>query len=162
KSDLVFVPGPPQNADLIIDVLDGKRPNAIDHPIRAALAKTENGLAPVGVGWVDFAAWPGSKNTQIDTLLSRLDLRGLQRIEVREGFQDDALVRITRLVAPSPRQGLLALFDQPRFDKEALPPMPQGLTGFTVLSVDAAKAFDALMALVKLAGPAAEARVDSA
>src|SRR5205085_4656850 len=66
---------------------------------------------------------------------------------------------ILRLVAPSPRRGVLALFDQPTFDRSSLPPLPADLTGFTVASVDPARTYDRVVDLLKAADPAAAGRV---
>ncbi len=43
---------------------------------------------------------------------------------------------ITRLVAPGPRSGVLALLEQPTFSTGTLPPLPAGVNAFTVLSFD--------------------------
>ncbi len=49
KGDLVFSDAP----DTVLDVLDGKSPNAVDHPLRAPLAKGGDGFQPVALGFVD-------------------------------------------------------------------------------------------------------------
>ena len=66
----------------------------------------------------------------------KLGFDGLKRIDLRWGFQDNALMSVVRVVAPSPRRGALALLDQPTFGIGSLPPLPSNLTGFTVLSAD--------------------------
>ncbi len=58
KEDLFIALDRPETADLAIAVLDGKRPNAVDHPTRAELVKPEDGLVPALVAFVDLAA-PG-------------------------------------------------------------------------------------------------------
>ena len=85
---------------------------------------------------------------------------GLERFDYRWGFQDDALMSVTRLKAPKPRKGFLALFDQPTFDKGKLPPLPEGIESFGVLSVDPAKAFGMIQAM--LPTPAAQAKLTEA
>ena len=49
------------------------------------------------------------------------EIDGLKRIELRWGFQDDALVTRLRVVAPVPRRGLAALLDQPTFNIKPFP-----------------------------------------
>ena len=51
-----------------------------------------------------------------------------------------------------PRAGLPSLIDQPTFDARHLPPLPGGLDGFTVLSVDTARLYDQFVASLKVMG----------
>ena len=144
KGDLVFSDDP----DKILAVLDGKTPNAVDHPLRSALAKGGDGFQPVAVGFFDLAVLP-----PMPPQAAALGLDGLKRVELQWGFQDDALRTVVRAVAPSPRRGLLALADQPTFGIDALPPLPPELTGFTVLSIDLAKTYDKALEVVKATNP---------
>ncbi len=43
KDDVVIALNGPEAADVIGEVLDGKRPNAIEHPVRVELEKPEGG-----------------------------------------------------------------------------------------------------------------------
>ena len=144
KGDLVFSDSP----DTVLDVLDGKSPNAVDHPLRAALARGGDGFLPVALGFVDITKLPPMPPEAV-----RLGLDGVKRIEFLWGFQDDALRSVLRAVAPSPRRGLLALVDQPTFTIDALPPLPPELTGFTVFSIDLAKTYDKVLEIVKTTRP---------
>ena len=49
---------------------------------------------------------------------------------------------VIRAIAPAPRRGVLALLDQPTFDAQSLPPIPAGVHGFIVLSLDVPKTYD--------------------
>ena len=144
KGDLVVTNRP----DHVIDVLDGKQPNAVDHPFRVALTKARDGFQPVATGFVDITALP-----PMPPEAARLGFDGLKRIELQWGFQDDALMGILSAVAPAPRRGVLALLDQPSFNIRSLPPLPAGLTGFTVLSIDLAKTYNQIISLAKEADP---------
>ncbi len=144
KGDLVFSDSP----DVVLSVLDGKTPNAVDHPLRAPLAKGEDGFVPVALGFMDITKLP-----PMPPDAARLGLDGVKRIEFVWGFQDDALRSVLRAVAPSPRRGLLALVDQPTFTIDALPPLPPELTGFTVFSIDLAKTYDQVLEIVKTTRP---------
>ncbi len=139
-------------ADEILAVLDRRKPSALDHPLRAELGKAENGFRPAAVGFLDMAALE-----PLPAGLATLGLDGLKRIELRWGFQGDALLSVLRLVAPAPRRGVLALLDQPTFGKTALDRLPANVTGFTVMSVDLAKAYDQVDTLMKQADPDATA-----
>ena len=79
----------------------------------------------------------------------QLGLDAAKQIEIQWGFQDDAVVSVLGVVAPSPRQGILALLDQPTFTIRSLPEVPAGLSGFTALSIDLEKTFDKIVALMK-------------
>ena len=61
--------------------------------------------------------------------------QGVDQIDMRWGFDDDALMSISRLVAPRPRKPSLALFDQPTFTKDGLLPMPDSVESFVELSI---------------------------
>ena len=77
----------------------------------------------------------------------------MKRIELQWGIQDDALLAVLGVVAPAPRRGILALLDQPAFNIRSLPPLPAGLTGFTVLSIDLGKTYDQIIDIAKQANP---------
>jgi hypothetical protein len=151
QNDLVIAIGK-DTEDAIIATIDGKRPAAVEHPVRAELARTESGFTPLGQFLVDPTGAP--KGSELAATASRLTSQGVNRVDVRWGFQDDALMMVTRLKAPRPRRGLLALADQPTFDKAKLPPLPEGIESFTVVSVDTDKAYDTLLS----AAPTPEAK----
>jgi prepilin-type processing-associated H-X9-DG protein len=157
NGDLVIVPPPAEAADAVLAVLDGKAPNAVNHPIRAELLKAERGFEAVALGFVDFAAMPPLPPDAV-----KLGLDGVKRIDLRWGFQDDALMTVVRAIAPAPRRGIPALFDQPSLDLKSLPPIPADVHGFTALSVDMAKTYDKVIALMKGSDPAAAKRIEDA
>ena len=152
KGDLILTGN--DKVDEILVVIDGKRPSALNHPLRAELAKPESGFEPVAAGFLDMAGLP-----PLPPEAAKLGLDGVKRIDVRWGFQDDALLSVLRVVAPSPRRGAVALLEQPTFGISSLPPLPSNLTGFTVLSVDLVKTYDQIVALMKLASPDGADRV---
>jgi prepilin-type processing-associated H-X9-DG protein len=122
----------------------------VDHPLRAALMKSDNGFQPASVGFLDIAKLPPMPPDAV-----KLGLDGLKRVELTWGFQEDAMRSVIRVVAPSPRRGLLALVDQPTFDAGSLPPLPAGLDGFSVISIDLAKTYDQILDMVKASNPQA-------
>ena len=65
-----------------------------------------------------------------------LGLDRIKRFDYRWGFQGESLLSIVGAVVPAPRTGIPAIFDQPTFDSRHLPPLPGGLGGFTVVSLD--------------------------
>ena len=150
KGDLVLTGA--NKVDEILEVLDGKRANAVDHPLRVPLAKPRKEFQVVARGFLDLSALP-----PLPPGAARLGLDGLKRIELTWGFQTtgqfgprSSLIRtVLRVVAPAPRRGILALLDQPSFLSHLLPPLPPGQTDFTVLSIDFAKTFDQVVAMAK-------------
>ena len=138
KDDFVVTDVP----DSVIAALDGKRPAATDHPERMALAKGEAGFEPLAIGFLDFARLPA-----MDREAVRLGLDSVQRVEVLLGFEGEATRTELRVVAPSPRRGLLAMLDQPTFDAASLPPIPAGVHGFVVASIDWTKTYDRIVEL---------------
>ncbi len=91
----------------------------------------------------------------------RLGLDGIKRLELVWGFEGEAMRTVIRAVAPAPRRGVLALIDQPTFDAQSLPPIPAGVHGFIVLSLDVPKTYDAILGLYKMAGPGEGARISA-
>src|SRR5206468_3717703 len=61
KEDLVLVTPAPESADIILETLDGKRPNAVEHPRRAELARPEGGFVATGLVFADSVVFR-SKN----------------------------------------------------------------------------------------------------
>jgi hypothetical protein len=142
KNDLVIGAPYPAATDAIIAALDGKTPSAVDHPVVQELKKPEGTFEPVAVGFVDTAGCPDLP-AGLTTLLKEISRFGVNRIDVRRGFDADALMTVTRLVAPKPWQAGLAVFDQPTFDKASLMPMPDSVGSFVELSISPAKLLDA-------------------
>ena len=137
-----------READEILEVIDGRRPSATKHPLRAALFRAEQAFNTVAAGFLDFGLLEPNSSE-----LARLGLGGLKRLELRWGFEQDALLGIVRVVAPAPRAGALALFDQPTFGIDSLPPIPEKVSGLTVVSIDLAKTYDLIDLLVKPTRP---------
>jgi hypothetical protein len=117
--DLAFSLVSPQAADVMIAAVSGQRPNAIAHPVRQELARINDGFVPAGLAFFAMSALP-----PVSKEAKALGLDGVKQIDVRWGYQGDALMSILRVHAPAPRQGMLALLDQPALDAQALPPCP--------------------------------------
>lgn len=137
-------------ADAILAVADGSHPSAVDHPLRTKLSRRDREFEPVSSGFVDFSALP-----PLPPRTAALGFDGIKRIELKWGFEGDAMVTSVRLDCPSPRRGVLALFDQPTFDRRTLPPIPAGQRAFAAASIDLAWTFDRLADLSKPPGPGA-------
>jgi hypothetical protein len=135
----------------MLAVLDGKTPSAAEHPVLKELAKPEGSFTPVMTALVDFsapAAIPNLPEPKMNEAFKNITTQaGIQRLDYRWGFDDDALASVTRLVAPSPRKGFLTAFDQPPLDPKSLLPMPEGVESFMVMSVSPAKLIEAISQL---------------
>src|SRR6185437_15309226 len=145
--DLVLSLVAPDGADAIIAALDGGEPNVLAHPARAALSRgaDEPGFVPVGLAFCEMAAFPS-----LPREARAFGLDKVKRIDYRWGFHGPAIEGIIGVVAP-------ALFDQPTFDTKHLPPLPGGLDGFTVVSLDAARTYDRVVASLGVVDGAADA-----
>jgi hypothetical protein len=135
KDDLVI--GLFQGAETAIpSVLDGKIPNAVEHPLVAGLKKSEGGFTPVMTAFVDPAGCPAGSSNVLVQQIARLDSQAnVKRLDYRWGFEDDALMSVTRLTAPSPRKGVLAAFQKPAADPKSILPVPDGVEYFASLSL---------------------------
>ncbi len=134
--------------DAMIAALEGRQPNAVEHPIRKELAATVDGFEPVGLAFFDARALP-----EMPAEAKMFGLDGIKQVDVRWGYRGEALESLTRVVAPAPRKGVLALFDQPTFDAKSMPPLPSGVGAFASTSIDLVKVFDLVTALVKQVEP---------
>jgi hypothetical protein len=146
KEDLVISFPGPSSGDAVIAALDGKAPCALEHPLYQALSKPEGGFQPVCFAFADTANCPAIP-TRLTELLHTMGAEwGVQRIDARLGFEGDALVTVTRVTAPKPRRGPLALFNQPTFERSALLPLPTGVDSLVALSMNPARVLEALYA----------------
>ena len=143
KNDLVLGVPYPRVSDTIIAALDGKAPSAVEHPIAQELRKREGSFEPVGIAFVDVAACPVLPIPLTKPLNSLAD-SGVKRLDYQWGLDAEALMTVTRVVAPKPWKTGLALFDQPTFEKTSLLPMPETVTSFVELSVTPNKLLEAL------------------
>jgi len=141
--DLVVSLVAPEGPNMIIDALEGRVPNATAHPIRDALSRNEDirGFEPVGLAYFDMAALPPLPPEAISLGLDRI-----KRFTYRWGFHDDAILSVLGAAVPSPRTGIPAMFSQGDVNWRRLPPLPAGLAGFTVLSLDESRLWPALRA----------------
>ncbi len=155
--DLVVSLVAPTGVDAIIAALDGVEPNALEHPTRMDLARSadEPGFVPVGLAFCDLAAFPPLPRQAV-----ALGLDKIKRFDYRWGFHGPAIESIVGVVAPAPRTGIPALIDQPTFDARHLPPLPAGLAGFTVLSLDTARLYDQIVASLKVMEPPGSGTAD--
>ena len=150
KADVVLCDA--DSLDNVLATIDGRRPSAEKNAIRTALARSSAGYTTIGLAFVD--------PTQVGPLppqAAQMGLDRIKRIELRIGFSGDALMSAIRVVAAT-RTGVLGLFDQPAFDISSLPSLPPSLTGFTVISLDAAQTYDKVVALIKQSDPATGAQ----
>jgi len=146
KNDLVVYSRFPAGAETTLATLDGKNPSALDHPLVQELSKPEGTFHPVFIAFVDAASCPDMPNG-LTQAVRQLNDKGIHRLDVRWGFDDDALVTVARLVAPKPRKLPAAFFDQPTFEKTSLLPLPDGVESFVELSLNPAQLFETINAL---------------
>jgi hypothetical protein len=161
ENDDLVVGGPyPAEADRIIAALDGKAPSAAEHPIVQELMKPEGSFEPVFVTFVDVAGSPDIPVGFTSFLKSVHETQGVNRIDLRWGFDGDALMTVTRLVAPKPWKSLLTVVDQPTFEKTSLMPMPDSVESFVELSMSPSKLIESLEQFGE-AGAGIRAQIDA-
>ena len=90
------------DADGVIAALDGTSPSAATSPILADLGSEAEGFVPVLRGFLDLKALP-----ELPEEAKQLGLGGVERLDLLWGVQGEALRTEFRVVAPSPRTGLL-------------------------------------------------------
>jgi len=145
KEDLVIGFMQPSISDAIIAALDNKVPSAADHAILKELARPEGSFVPLMTAILDPTVAPAEPKTKMTQFFDQLkSTTGLSRLDYRWGFDDDALMSVSRLMAPAPRKPALAIFDQPPLDTKDLIPMPEGVESFVMLSLSPAKALEAV------------------
>ena len=143
-------------AETVLAVIEGKAPSAVNHPLRAQVMKAEQGVELASYAFLDFAALPA-----LPPEARRQGFDGIKHIEMQWGFQGDALMTVVRCIAPAPRRGVLALFDQPTFDLKSLPAIPAGQHAFAALSIDLAKTYEQFAALVRPTDANTQSPVDA-
>jgi hypothetical protein len=117
--------------DALIGVLDGKGNNMSAHPRRTKLATSESGFEPVGWGFIEMTALGALPPQAV-----QLGADGIKSIQMQWGFDGQALRSVVQIEAPSPRKGALTLVDQPSFAVSAVPPLPDTIESFMVVSLD--------------------------
>lgn len=133
----------PSDADSVHAALDGQSPNVEGFEPIADLSKPENGFEPVLTAWFDPAAAGAAvgggggegAGQPLAALAKFFADANVKRIDHRWGFDGDSLVSITRLEAPKPRKGILALFNDPAHDAKNVLAFPEGVDYFASMSV---------------------------
>jgi hypothetical protein len=147
--DLVFVFNGSGGADRVIATLDGQEPNAVDDAVRQELLAPEGSFQPVA-----FGAWRLDRAGASPGEATLSGENGLSRIDLRWGFDGEESLTVVRLPAAAPRKGFMTLFDQPTIPLGELPPIPAEITDLSVVSLDLAGLFDAVLALAEQGNPA--------
>ncbi len=155
KDDLVIAFPPIENADAVLDTLDGKIASVLTLPLRNDLAKVDNGFTPVLRAFFDAKTLP-----ELPPPLVMMGYADIRRVELRWGFQDEAMVTNLRVIAPSPRRGVLGFLDGPTFTAETLPPIPAGAKDFLALSLDVDATFTKFTQFVSQMSPNGGPRFD--
>ncbi len=128
-------------------------PSGVEHEVIKELAKAEGKFEPVCFGFIDPARAGGSG--QFSTFLKSFKTEwGAERVDVRWGFESDALMSVVRLVAPTPRKGALSVFDGATFNKSSLMAMPDQIDSFFETSVSLRH----LVEMIKQMAPTSTAR----
>jgi hypothetical protein len=147
NDDVVFCWPYPWGTDGVMAALDGKVPSAVDHPVVKELSARDGTFEPVGISFVDVEHAPEATASFSKFLANVREKGGIKQLAFRFGFDDDALMREIRIVAPKPRKPFLALLDQPGFDGKALMPLPEGIESFLELSIDPNALIDSIAEL---------------
>ena len=157
KDDFVVAFPPMENAQNILDVIDGKIDSVAKLPLRAELAKVEDGFTPALRAFVDFKTLPALPRPAV-----ALGFDGIDRLDLRWGFQDDAVVTNFQIMAPAPRFGLMAFLDGPTFNAQTLPPIPAVATSFVAASIDMDATFAKYANLLAISGAPAAVQLEQA
>ena len=83
----------------------------------------------------------------------QLGLDGLKRIEIQWGIQDDAMLAVVGAGRPAAAAGISGAARPADLHGPFAPPLPAGLTGFAVLSIDLAKLTTRSSSLSKQTNP---------
>ncbi len=129
-------------------VIDGQKPSAADHPFLTTMRRKKVDFEPITITYLDLKKMSSAAESPGEEQFG-----GIQSIEARFGFKDQAIVTQVRIAAPAPRKGFMALLDEPAFGLQGLAAVFAGSTNFTVVSVDPAVVFDRVIELMKSAGP---------
>ncbi len=152
KGDLVITTQ--ANLDPTLQNLDGKGVNVAANANYTELSKAEGTFQPIALAFVDVKGFG-----PLPPQAAALGLDGLKRLDYRWGVKDTALYSVFRILAPSPRKGVLALFDGPTFDKATLPALPAGLNEFTVMTLSPGQLYDKVTAVVRQSAPNGDQQV---
>jgi hypothetical protein len=147
QDDLVAGIFSPTSADAIIATLDGKSPSAVDHPLRTDLAKPDGTFQPVCVGFADVANCPDAPAKLAKRLGALKQEWGIQRLDIRWGFDGPALLTVARVTAPKPHKPGLTVFDGKALSKTSLLPLPDGIGSFVELSINPSQLLETIQKL---------------
>jgi hypothetical protein len=152
--DVVLCMAHSDDAEAVIECLDGKRASAVDHPSRTPKAHSEIEFEPLMTAFVDAAGFPEiAKDSAAEKMNQLAKVWGVGRIEAQWGFSEKAMTTITRVFPTEQRKGIFLVFNKKTFDKTALPAMPDRIDGFTVASIDAAETFKLFTEELEKAAP---------
>lgn len=152
KDDVLIVDG--SLVDQAIATSEGKDSRASSHPILSGLKGGSPAFVPMASAFVDFSKIPMPPEGRT------LGLDGVRHIEMRMGFEGDQIRNIVRVVAPSPRKGLLSILDGPTFAADTMPPIHPSASGFTAVSIEPEAIFTKIAAAARSMDPRAGRQLD--
>ena len=121
KEDLAFGILRAEHVDAMIAALDGQEPNAVEHPTRKELLASVDGFEPVGLAFLDTVGLP-----EMPDEAAMFGLDGIKRLDIRWGYRGEALVSVSRILAPSPAEGSWRCSTSPLSGPGRSPPCPTG------------------------------------
>jgi prepilin-type processing-associated H-X9-DG protein len=154
-NDFVFSFNADPERNLVLEAVEGKTPDASTSPSYQSVEKLDGGTAPVGRLFLDLSVLP-----PLPPRARELGLDAIRTIEARWGIQDRAIVVTAGVHAPRPRQGILALFDQPPLPAGTDVSLRDPAADSVLLSLDLPKLADTITALAGRDNPQAQERLD--
>ncbi len=152
KDDIVIVDS--SILDLAIAAADGKGATAATHPILSGIKGGSAAFVPMARAFADFSKIPLPPEART------LGMDGIRHVEMTGGFEGSQIRNIVRVVAPSPRRGVVSLLDGPTFAADTMPPIHPGASGFAALSMEPAAVFTKVASMARTMDPQLGRQID--
>jgi len=147
QEDLVIGFLGPASADAILAAVTGSRPSALAHPAVSQPSPNE-GTKPWLRAFIDPSAPATREHPGLGPAMKRLhDDLGITKLNLRLGFDGEALVSVAELSSARPRPPALAIFDQPPIDARSPLPLPEGVDSFLLTSISPKSLIDLIAEL---------------
>lgn len=150
KDDYVLNIGKQKNA---LELMQGKGRSLRDDATYRQLRKTAKNFSPLMVASLDLASIPMPPEA------AQLGLDGLKKVNAKFGFDGGQFAGQLTIDAPSPRKGLLSLFDNPTLDLKSWP-IPASSRSFTAVSFDLQKIYEKVLGMAEVMNPGARQKTD--
>lgn len=143
-------------SDRVIAILEDQAPSVVENDLYER-TRSDDEFTVSQLGWIDIETLlanldalplpplPNGQQASLSEIVGVLGLGNLEAVTMTSGFRDAVTWDRLDVIAPEPREGLLALMNQRNMTMDELPPLPPSTDAFLAGTFDIPGAVDTIL-----------------